>query len=733
MTMSTPPSSVLTTPCSLTELVQQLSARYVRGASATDIFEALLPDLLTFTGSARGFIGRLAQDGQGRHLQVFSPGDDAWPQTTAGAPGRLALDGTDTLFGHVISTGQAVISNDAAHDPRGKDTALGRVDQFLGVPLFHGGTLVGMLGLANRPAGYDLAMVQALHPALSVLANIVGAVDLERSQRDALLARTAAQDSLRRSEAHYQQIFEAAGVGIARVSLDGQLLDVNQRFAEICQRRRGDLLGLNVQDITHPDDIAANLALIDATLSGYQDRYSLEKRFLCPDGAMVWVQLNAVLVRAPDGPPLHFVSVIEDISERRRYQEAILSAQAAERASKAKTEFLSRMSHELRTPLNAMLGFAQLLRVDPRHPLNDNQKQKVRHIEQAGAHLLAMLTDVLDLSRIEAGSLPLTIEPLRVAGVVGEAVNLVAHQAQQQNIQLLATDFDAQLHVRADQVRLRQILVNLLTNAIKYNRPQGQVRIEVQVLQPHVMIAIHDTGTGLSAEQQAHLFEPFNRLGAERTGVEGTGIGLVIVKRLAGLMQGRIEVSSVVDEGSVFRVLLPWISDPHADLDGAGAPRSGFGDLPPASDDGRSLSILYAEDNVVNVELVRQVMRMRPEWHLEVALSGTEAIAMAKANPPDLLLLDMHLGDMSGMDVSDALALHAPTMGIPRVGLSADVMPDQVRAARERGFVDYLTKPLDVAKLLRLLDSFGPPQTPGADAHASAVSAGMGGVRATSP
>ncbi|RZL09589.1 MAG: PAS domain S-box protein [Rubrivivax sp.] len=730
MTMSNPPSALPS--CSLTELVQQLSARYVRGASATDIFEALLPDLLAFTGSARGFIGRLAHDGQSRHLQVFSPSGSAWPETGTGAPGRLALHGTDTLFGHVISTGQAVISNDAAHDPRGRDTALGRIDQFLGVPLFHGGTLVGMLGLANRPAGYDLAMVQALHPALSVLANIVGAVDLERSQRDALLAQSAAQDSLRRSEAHYQQIFEAAGVGIARVSLDGQLLDVNQRFAEICQRRRGDLLGLNVQDITHPDDIAANMALVDATVSGYQDRYSLEKRFLCPDDALVWVQLNAVLVRTADGQPQHFVSVIEDISERRRYQEAILSAQAAERASKAKTEFLSRMSHELRTPLNAMLGFAQLLRVDPRHPLNDNQKQKVRHIEQAGAHLLAMLTDVLDLSRIEAGSLPLTIEPLRVAGVVGEAVNLVAHQAQQQNIQLLATDFDAQLHVRADQVRLRQILVNLLSNAIKYNRPQGQVRIEVQVLQPHVMIAIHDTGMGLSAEQQAHLFEPFNRLGAERTGVEGTGIGLVIVKRLAALMQGRIEVSSVVDEGSVFRVLLPWVSDPHAGLDGAGAPRSGFGDLPAASEDGRSLSILYAEDNVVNVELVRQVMRMRPEWHLEVALSGTEAIAMAKASPPDLLLLDMHLGDMSGMDVSDALALHAPTMGIPRVGLSADVMPDQVRAARERGFVDYLTKPLDVAKLLRLLDSFGPPSAPTPPA-AGVAPAGNGSVRATSP
>ncbi len=722
MTMSSSPAPSPTR--SLTDLVQQLSSHYVRGASASDLFESLLPDLLEFTGSAVGFIGRLSQDAHGRHLQIFALSGLDWPAATSGAEAlpngaesprapeavpRLVFRETDPLFGQVMATGQALIANDAGQDPRAKDTLLGPVEQFLGVPLFHGGTLVGMLGLANRPAGYDLAMVQALHPALSVLANIVGAVDLERSQHDALRAQTAAQDSLKRSEAHYQQIFEAAGVGIARVALDGQLLDVNQRFAEICQRRRGDLLGLNVQDITHADDIAADQALVEATINGYHDRYSLEKRFLCTDGALVWVQLNAVLVRDEAGQPLHFVSVIEDISERRRYQEAILSAQAAERASKAKTEFLSRMSHELRTPLNAMLGFAQLLRVDPRHPLNDNQKQKVRHIEQAGAHLLAMLTDVLDLSRIEAGSLPLSLEPLRVGGVVSEAVNMVAHQAQQHNIQLCTAEFDPQLHVRADQVRLRQILVNLLTNAIKYNRPQGEVRLEVQVLQPHVMISIHDTGVGLSEEQMAHLFEPFNRLGAERTGVEGTGIGLVIVQRLAALMQGRIEVSSVVGQGSVFRVLLPWMANPHEASGGTG-PRSAFGDLPAGPEDGRSLTILYAEDNVVNVELVRQVMRMRPQWHLEVALCGAEAIEMAQANPPDLLLLDMHLGDMSGMDVSDTLMQQAHTMAIPRIGLSADVMPDQVRAARERGFVDYLTKPLDVAKLLRLLDGFSPPE-----------------------
>ncbi|HIV71640.1 MAG TPA: PAS domain S-box protein [Candidatus Aquabacterium excrementipullorum] len=706
---------------SLTELVQQLSAGYVRGAASSDLFETLLPDLLAYTGSALGFIGLpTGDDASGRHVQVFTLQSIDWEASASASmirsvePARLVFRDVDTLFGRVLSEGQVLVSNQPPADPSGgSHTPPGypRIENFLGLPLRHGGTLVGMLGLANRAGGYDTDLAQALQPAVDMLASIVGAIELERGQREALRAQSAAQDTLKRSEAYYQQIFETAGVGIARVATDGQLLDVNQRFADICQRTRHELLGLCVQDFTHSDDLTVHTALLEATLQGHQDRYTMEKRYLCPSGGHVWVQLNAVLARDEAGRPSHFVSVIEDISERRRYQEAILSAQAAERASKAKTEFLSRMSHELRTPLNAMLGFAQLLRVDPRHPLNDPQKQKVRHIEQAGAHLLAMLTDVLDLSRIEAGSLPLSLESLRVGEVIREAATMVGTQAQQQGVLLQQTPIDPDLHVKADPLRLRQILVNLLSNAIKYNRPEGQVRIEVQVLKPHVLIAIHDTGMGLSPEQQAHLFEPFNRLGAERSGVEGTGIGLVIVQRLAALMHGRIEVSSVQGQGSVFRVALPWAPSPVRHDDRAGV-RSGFGELAALGglEPDENLTVLYAEDNVVNVELVRQVMRMRPNWHLDVALSGAEAIEMAMASPPDLLLLDMHLGDMTGLDVADTLAQHAHTMGLPKVALSADVMPDQLRAAKERGFLDYLTKPLDVARLLKLLDSFSPQE-----------------------
>ncbi|HYR25821.1 MAG TPA: ATP-binding protein, partial [Aquabacterium sp.] len=507
-----------------------------------------------------------------------------------------------------------------------------------------------------------------------------------------------------------RRIFEVLGVGLVRANLEGYVIEANPRFAEIVQRPLADLIGLHVLDLTHPDDVAVSQARMDALLNGEQPHYTLEKRYLRPDGQSVWVSIKVVLLHDAQGRPYQFVGAIEDLSERLRTEEALSSVRAAERASRAKTEFLSRMSHELRTPLNAMLGFAQLLRVDPQQPLSDSQRDKVLHIERAGAHLLAMLTDVLDLSRIEAGSLPMNVGPHTLEPILREAVSLVRPQAEQAGLHLSCALPDTPLSVRADPVRLRQILVNLLSNAVKYNRPHGRVLLDALRLDHQVVLTVSDTGRGMSPEQLTHLFEPFNRLGAERTEIEGTGIGLVIVKRLLELMQGQLEVSSTPGVGSSFRVWLP--------LAHAGRPsdsptprfgRSAFGGLDELTQvEQPTYTVLYAEDNVVNIELVRQVMRMRPHWHLAVAHSGQDAITMALAHPPDLLLLDMHLGDMSGLDVSDALSRQPETASIPRVALSADVMPDQIREARERGFVDYLTKPVDVGRLLKLLDQLAP-------------------------
>ncbi len=526
-----------------------------------------------------------------------------------------------------------------------------------------------------------------------------------------------------------QQLVESAGIGLLHARVDGIVQFVNPRAAAMLGHAAPALVGLHLLDLVHPADAASLQARIEQVLQGHSTGDQRDLRCLMAGGGVAHLSLHLhPTFASPNeddvpGAITGLALVLDDVSERVHMAEVLGSARDAEQANRAKTEFLSRMSHELRTPLNAMLGFAQLLRVDPRHPLADAQRQKVDHIERAGAHLLAMMTDVLDLSRIEAGSLPMAFQSVAVGQIVDEAISLVSHQAAEARLRLSAHVAEPvvvhpglappPLAVRADPVRLRQVLVNLLSNAIKYNRPGGRVSLEAMPVDGEVMFNVTDTGPGLSAEQLSHLFEPFNRLGAERTSVEGTGIGLVIVKRLVDLMHGRVDVGSAPGTGSSFKVWLapstqsPEAVRPHPAVAAGAAAR----ELPlPQGDHGSPhRTVLYAEDNMINVELVRQVMRMRPHWHLEVALCGQQAIDMARQAPPDLLLLDMHLGDMSGLDVSDALSGHAATSAIPRVALSADAMPDQISEARSRGFVDYLTKPLDVGRLLALLDQLAFP------------------------
>ncbi|WP_374593131.1 ATP-binding protein [Aquabacterium sp.] len=451
----------------------------------------------------------------------------------------------------------------------------------------------------------------------------------------------------------------------------------------------------------HPDDLAYVRRLAQAPAPGQTlEPVDFEYRVILPGKGLRWYGGRVLPEVEADGSVVWYGHTA-DVTEHKQFQAAKVAAVAADEANRAKSEFLSRMSHELRTPLNAVIGFAQLLRMDSQQPLSAAQRGKIALIERAGAHLLAVIGDVLDLSRIDSGSLPLSLEPVLVEASLDEAMQLVAVAAREAGIEIEPGCLSQVLHVQADRLRLRQILVNLLSNAVKYNRPGGRVMTRCWREAGQVAVEVSDTGRGLTPEQCTHLFEPFNRLGAESTGVEGTGIGLVIVRRLIELMGGHIEVSSELGVGSRFVVWLPQASPPAAPPAQAEEPLTISGTL--QGEDG-AYTVLYAEDNEVNVALIRQVMALRPACRLLVAYSGAEAVELARRHRPDLLLLDMHLGDMSGFEVAEALERDAATASIPRVALSADAMPDTVHRAKARGFAAYLTKPLDVMALLRCLD-----------------------------
>lgn len=376
-----------------------------------------------------------------------------------------------------------------------------------------------------------------------------------------------------------------------------------------------------------------------------------------------------------------------------RSQELHLANARLRAASDAKNEFLSRMSHELRTPLNAILGFGQLLEMAE---LGDRERDFVAHISRAGRHLLGLVDEVLDISRVESGHLRLSFEPVRVRDVVDAAVGMVRPIAEARPVSLTVEESPAiDGYVRADRQRFQQVIVNLLANAVKYNRDGGSVT--VRVIRAG-LVEVTDTGLGIAPDNLAKVFSPFERLGAEQTGIEGAGLGLALTKHLVEAMEGTIAVESRVGEGSSFRVGLPVCDAPELDVLG------GEISLTPAA--ARSdRTVLYVEDNLSNVKLVEEIFRHRPEVTLLIAMNGAIALEIAREQRPDVVLLDLHLPDMGGEDVLRELRADARTAQMSIIVLSADATQDQVRRLLGHGANQYLTKPFDIPSLLHAVDS----------------------------
>jgi CheY-like chemotaxis protein/nitrogen-specific signal transduction histidine kinase len=400
-------------------------------------------------------------------------------------------------------------------------------------------------------------------------------------------------------------------------------------------------------------------------------------------------------------------AVFRDITERQRAEADRRKAESAERASRAKTEFLSRMSHELRTPLNAVLGFAQLLEHDAAG-LPPAQRNQVDHIARAGEHLLQLINEVLDLSRIEAGAVSLQLEPVDLARIADDALSLLRQTAQARGVTLLGpaagSGDSGPVHAWADATRTKEVVVNLLDNAIKFTGRGGKAWLSLESSGDNapVVIEIADTGCGIAPEQLEHLFEPFNRLGAERSDVGGTGIGLVISRHLVEAMNGRLLVRSTPGEGSVFRVELPRAA--AGALPGSpGMPLTAA--QPPAQRPPAMRKLLYVEDNEVNALLMQAMLDTCPDIELCVAATGAQALAQALRSPPDLVLIDLHLPDITGLEVLRALRAIPLLARVPCIAASADAMPETIASALAAGFDAYLTKPLSLDELKRCIDS----------------------------
>lgn len=475
---------------------------------------------------------------------------------------------------------------------------------------------------------------------------------------------------------------------------------------------------INPSDIHDPEEVMAHAAALSLELGttitpgfealafkasrGIDDTYDLT--YICKDGRRFPAIVSITALRDDYDEIIGYLLIGADNSVRKQVEDELIHAKAmAEKANLAKSEFLSNMSHELRSPLNAILGFAQLMDSDVTPP-TPPQKESIGQILRAGWYLLDLINEILDLALIESGRMSLSHEPMSLWEALLDCQTMIEPQAKKRAISITFPRCETDYFVSADRTRLKQVLINLLSNAIKYNRDSGTVVVECTVTSPQrIRIGITDTGPGLSPDKVAQLFQSFNRLGQESGSEEGTGIGLVVSKRLVELMGGEIGVESHVGTGSVFWVELNLTQKPQhvSDVDAIAEP----GSVQSVADDMRMRTLLYVEDNPANLLLVEQLIARRPDLRLLSATDAAQGIALARAHLPEIILMDINLpGGVSGIKALSILREDPLTKHIPVIAISANAMPRDIKKGLECGFFQYLTKPIRVNEFMDTLD-----------------------------
>jgi PAS domain S-box-containing protein len=562
-------------------------------------------------------------------------------------------------------------------------------------------------GLANHTVliavdGSECDIADSCAPIRDRNGQVVGAVLVFRDVTEDYLV----QQTLRDQQFYTRSLIESNIDALITTDPSGIITDVNQQMVALTGCTRDELIGTAFKNY-FTDPLRAEAGIRRVLNEKKVNDYELTARH--KQHGETAVSYNAATFYDGNGKLQGVLATARDSTERKRLDQVLLDKNTelesarfvADKANLAKSEFLSSMSHELRSPLNAILGFAQLLESGSPLP-TPGQKASIDQILQGGWYLLELINEILDLALIESGKLSLSLEPMSLSDVLSDCQAMIEPQAQKIGIRMRFPKVDIATFVKADRTRVKQVLINLLSNAIKYNREQGSVEVTCRALNAErLRVSVKDTGEGLSPEKLAQLFQPFNRLGQEAGTEEGTGIGLVVSKRLVELMGGEIGAVSTLGVGSVF-----WI-----ELEMATAPQLAAGtDVALAQLQSRTphgaarRTLLYIEDNRANMQLVEQLIARRPDLRLLGAGDGTRGIALARIHQPEVILMDINLPGISGIQALHILREDPETAHIPVLAISANAMPRDIEKGMEAGFFRYLTKPIKVSEFMETLD-----------------------------
>ncbi len=519
---------------------------------------------------------------------------------------------------------------------------------------------------------------------LSIITNTLASmIKHEESQRKLV-------DKIRELDFQKFALDEHAIVSITDIK--GNITYANDRFCDTTGYSCSELIGKNhriVNSGLHSKEFFADMWQTIANGKVWRGHVRNRKK----DGTFYWVDATIVPHLNEKGKPFQYIAIRTNITKQ------VEAVKEADKANQAKSEFLSSMSHELRTPMNAILGFSQMLEFNPKEPLTKAQKECVDHITKGGRHLLDLINDILDLARIEAGKVEMSIENISPANILDECLPLITTMAEEHGINITVPDPAEDVRmVRADHTRFKQVLLNLMSNAVKYNRQNGTVSIGIEETDNNMLrISVTDTGEGIPEDKQDELFKPFSRLGAESTEIEGTGIGLVVCKNLVELMNGNVGLESVVGKGSTFWVELPIAEQSSESIDEImnADDTSAVGKLP-----GMSGTLLYVEDNPDNIKLMKLIVSRIDGLSMIHTHTGELGIELARAEKPDVIILDINLPGMNGIETLKKLRCHEAVANIPVLALSAAATESDIRKGMEAGFLHYLTKPINVPEVV---------------------------------